>query len=90
MFQCNPIKEGFNPTTVASQCSMRSYVNTIGLLAPHALIGLALLVLPIIWLWRLPHFERPQKLISSAIFALGALYVRVQTGRYYLFLSLCR
>lgn len=79
IFQCSPIKKGWNHKEVAGHC-----VNAIRLYAAQSalalVVDLAIVVVPIPLIWTL-HTNRRTKMAVSGIIMLGSLSVLAYRGR---------
>ena len=71
IFQCNPIS-GFWNRNLPARCDVKQTYFCLGTAIPNIVTDVALLVLPIPYIWRI---QRPtsQKIALAGIFMLGGL-----------------
>lgn len=71
IFTCTPIRKVWDPTVVGGTCiDIRSFF--IGIAVPNVFTDLALLVIPLPYLWGL-QVKLPQKIAVMFVFILGGL-----------------
>ena len=64
----------WNPVSEEETQRLDAYRVTLGISIPHVVIDLALLIVPIWFVWRL-YLDWVQKVMLSIVFALGGLYI---------------
>ena len=78
-FTCIPFAYYWNKAIPGGHCINQNHVAYYGTTPPDVLTNLALLVLPIPYLWRL-QMQRAKKIAITVIFVLGTLYVYFLIG----------